>query len=88
MGFSPSGRRIYDPGTPIGVMEWLAPATFGLFAAGAGVLCYVLVANLESQPEYPALMTDLMRLLGAGIALCGFAIGGVFLYAAAGLYLG
>ncbi|WP_244879975.1 hypothetical protein [Natronorubrum tibetense] len=88
MGFSPSGHRVYDPGTPTEVMAWLAPATFGLFAAGAGTLCYVLVANLEPQPEYPALMTDLMRLLRAGIAICGLAIGGVFLYAAAGLYLG
>lgn len=69
-------------------MDWLAPATFGLFAAGAGLLCYVLVANLEPQPEYPELMTDLMRLLGAGIAICGLAIGAVFLYAAAGMYTG
>ena len=68
-------------------MSWLALATFGLFAAGGGVLCYVLVANLEPQPEYPELMTDLARLLGLGIALCGFVIGAVFLRAAANAYL-
>lgn len=69
-------------------MSWVPLATFGLFAASGGVLCYVLVANLEPQPEYPELMTDLMRLLGIGIAICGLAIGAVFLYAAAGVYTG
>lgn len=68
-------------------MSWLPLATFGLFAAGGGVLCYVLVANLEPQPEYPELMTDLVRLLGLGIALGGLAIGAVFLRAAAGAYV-
>ncbi|QSW97810.1 hypothetical protein [Haloterrigena alkaliphila] len=66
-------------------MDWLPAATFGFLAAGGGVFCYVLVANLEPQPEYPELMTDLARLLGLGIALCGLAIGAVFLRAAAGL---
>ncbi|ELY58990.1 hypothetical protein [Natronolimnohabitans innermongolicus] len=69
-------------------MEWLPQATFGAFAAGAGVFCYVLVANLEPQPEYPELMTDLMRLVGIGIALCGLVIGAVFLRAAASIYVG
>ena len=69
-------------------MDWLPPATFGLAAASGGVLCYVLVANLEPQPEYPELMTDLARLLGLGIAVCGLAIGAVFLHAAAGAPLG
>ncbi|ADB59484.1 hypothetical protein Htur_0586 [Haloterrigena turkmenica DSM 5511] len=68
-------------------MSWLAPATFGLIAAGGGVFCYVLVANIEPQPEYPELMTDLARLLGLGIALCGLAIGAIFLRAAASAYI-
>ena len=69
-------------------MSWVPLATFGFFAAGGGVLCYVLVANLEPQPEYPELMTDLMRLLGLAIAVCGLAIGAVFFHAAAGAYTG
>lgn len=69
-------------------MGWLPLATFGLFAAGAGVFCYVLVANIEPQPEYPELMTDLVRLVGFAIALVGIAIGTVFLYAAVGSPLG
>ncbi|WP_137291388.1 hypothetical protein [Natronorubrum halophilum] len=69
-------------------MEWVPPAAFGLFAAAVGVFCSVLVANLEPQPEYPKLMTDLMRLLGTGIAICGLAIGTVFLSAAVGAYVG
>lgn len=69
-------------------MNWGPLATFGFFAAGAGVLCYVFIASLEPQPEYPELITDLMRLLKLGIAVCGLAIGAVFLHAAAGAYTG
>lgn len=69
-------------------MSWLPLATFGLFAAGAGAFCYVLVANVEPQPEYPELMTDLVRLLGFGIALCGLVVGAAFLRAAAIAYPG
>lgn len=88
MGFSPAGRSLYDPGVPTATMGWIPLATFGTVAAGAGVFCYVLVRNLEPQPEYPALMTDVMRLLGFGIALVGIGIGAVFLAAAASVYAG
>ena len=67
-------------------MGWLAPATFGCFAAAGGVLCYVLVGNIEPQPEYPELMTDLIRLLGAAIALGGLLVGAAFLRAAVTAY--
>ena len=69
-------------------MGWIPLATFGLFAAGAGVFCCILVANIDPQPEYPELMTDLMRLLGIGIAVCGLAVGAAFLRAAAIAYTG
>lgn len=67
-------------------MTWAGPAVFGLFAVGTGVFVYVLVANLEPQPEYPELMTDLLRLLGFAIAVCAVGIGLVFLVAAGRAY--
>lgn len=69
-------------------MTWAATAVFGLFSVGAGAFIYVLVANLEPQPEYPVLMTDLLRLIGIAIALCSVAIGAVFLFAAGFDYVG
>ncbi|MGQ3412012.1 hypothetical protein [Natrinema versiforme] len=67
-------------------MTWAAPAVFGLCAVGVGTFVYVLVANLEPQPEYPELMTDLLRLLGFAIAACAVGIGIVFLVAAGRAY--
>ena len=67
-------------------MTWAATATFGLCSVGTGAFVYVLVANLEPQPEYPTLMTDLLRLLGIGIAICAVGIGMVFLVAAGHAY--
>ncbi|SER70502.1 hypothetical protein [Natrinema salaciae] len=64
-------------------MTWVGTATFGLLSVGAGAFVYVLVANLEPQPEYPALMTDLLRLLGLVIAICGVVVGAAFLAVAA-----
>ncbi|MFC6769567.1 hypothetical protein [Natrinema soli] len=67
-------------------MTWAATATFGLCSIGAGAFISVLVANLEPQPEYPALMTDLLRLLGIAIAVAALGIGPVFLVAAGYAY--
>ncbi|WP_226040662.1 hypothetical protein [Natrinema sp. DC36] len=67
-------------------MTWAATAAFGLLSVGTGAFIYVLVANLESQPEYPELMTDLLRLLGIAIAVVALGIGLVFLVAAGYAY--
>ncbi|PGF15259.1 hypothetical protein CP556_03360 [Natrinema sp. CBA1119] len=67
-------------------MTWAVTATFGLCSIGAGAFIYVLVANLEPQPEYPELMTDLLRLLGLAIAVAALGIGLVFLVAAGSAY--
>ena len=69
-------------------MGWLAAAAVGTFIAGTGAFVLVLVANVEPQPEYPTLMTDLLRLIGTVIALCGILIGAAFLYAAGAAYAG
>ncbi|WP_226005661.1 hypothetical protein [Natrinema salinisoli] len=67
-------------------MTWAATAVFGLCSVATGLFIYVLVANLEPQPEYPELMTDLLRVLGLAIAVCAVAIGVVFLVAAGHAY--
>ncbi|WP_408959309.1 hypothetical protein [Natrinema sp. 74] len=67
-------------------MTWAATATFGLCSVGVGAFIYVLIANLEPQPEYPELMTDALRLIGLGIALAAVAIGIVFLWSAGQAY--
>ncbi|WP_254522590.1 hypothetical protein [Natrinema caseinilyticum] len=69
-------------------MTWVATAAFGVFAAGTGAFVYLLVANLDPQPEYPELMTDLLGLIGTVIAVCGAAIGAAFLVAAVNAYPG
>ncbi|MFC4543969.1 hypothetical protein ACFO5R_18740 [Halosolutus amylolyticus] len=69
-------------------MGWLTAAAVGTFIAGTGAFVLVLVANIEPQPEYPTLMTDLVRLIGAAIGLCGIAIGAAFLLAAGAAYTG
>lgn len=63
-------------------MGEVGSTVFGLFALGAGAVVYVLVANLEPQPEYPDLMTDLLRALGVLIAVSGAVVGVAFLAAA------
>ncbi|MFC7233026.1 hypothetical protein ACFQMM_19725 [Saliphagus sp. GCM10025308] len=60
-------------------MSTLAFLTFGCFALGASALVFVLVANLEPQPEYPPIMTTTMRIIGGLIALSGGVLGFVFL---------
>lgn len=67
-------------------MTWFGAATVGCCAVGVGVFVAVLVANLEPQPEYPALMTDLLRLIGLAVAVCAIGIGLVFLVAAGQTY--
>ncbi|OLZ41731.1 hypothetical protein A6E15_12380 [Natrinema saccharevitans] len=56
-------------------MSWLGPAIAGLCGLGVGAFVSVLVANLEPQPEYPTLLTDLVRLLGTAIAVAALGVG-------------
>lgn len=67
-------------------MSWFGPAIAGLCALGVGAFVSVLVANLEPQPEYPTLLTDLLRLLGAAIAVAVLAVGFGFLVVAGQAY--
>ncbi|MFC7215052.1 hypothetical protein ACFQO4_13315 [Saliphagus sp. GCM10025334] len=60
-------------------MSTLAFLAFGCFALGASALVFVLVANIEPQPEYPPVMTTTMRFIGGLIALSGVVLGLVFL---------
>ena len=69
-------------------MGWVTAAVVGTFIVGTGAFVLVLVANIERQPEYPSLMTELLRLIGAAIALCGILIGVAFLVAAGAAYAG
>ncbi|QLG50382.1 hypothetical protein [Natrinema halophilum] len=69
-------------------MAWISAATIGVLSVGTGAFVYLLVANLEPQPEYPNLMTALLRLIGIGIAVCGVGIGVAFLVAAGLAYTG
>lgn len=63
-------------------MSEAGSTVFGLLAIGAGAVVSVLVANLEPQPEYPDLMTDLLRVLGLVIAASSAVVGVAFLAAA------
>ncbi|MDS0473918.1 hypothetical protein [Natrinema sp. 1APR25-10V2] len=67
-------------------MTWAATAVFGLCSVGMGAFVYVLVANIEPQPEYPELMTDALRLVGLAIAIAAVGIGVVFLLSAGQAY--
>jgi len=67
-------------------MGWASTATVGLCAVGVGTFVAVLVATLEPQPEYPAVMTTVLRLLGLAIAVTAVGIGIVFLVAAGQTY--
>lgn len=78
------GHSIYVGGRRSETMSGTASTAFGLLALGAGTVVYVLVANLEPRPEYPELMTDLLRVLGSVIAASGAVVGVAFLAAATG----
>ena len=67
-------------------MAWAATALFGLLSVGIGAFIYVLVANIEPQPEYPELLTDAVRLVGLAIVLAAVGIGIAFLVAAGQAY--
>ena len=56
-------------------MAWLAALTFGVVSLGTGWFVYTLVSNLEPMPEYPTIMVDTMRLIGALIAVAGATFG-------------
>lgn len=73
-------------GRPTESMTWAATATFGLLFVGTGAFVAVLVANIEPQPEYPALLTDAVRLVGLAIAITAVGIGIVFLVSAGRAY--
>ncbi len=67
-------------------MTWAATAVFGLCSVAMGAFVYVLVANIEPQPEYPELMTDALRLVGLVISIAAVGIGVVFLLSAGQAY--
>ncbi|WP_254763268.1 hypothetical protein [Natrinema marinum] len=67
-------------------MTWAVTAALGLFSVGIGAFVYVLVSNLEPQPEYPELMTDALRLVGLAVATAAVGIGIVFLLSAGRAY--
>lgn len=73
------GRSVYGGGRATTTMTETASTAFGLLALGAATVVSVLVANLEPQPEYPDLMTDLLRVLGIVIAGSGAVVGVAFL---------
>lgn len=69
-------------------METIALTTFGSFALAAGLLAYVLTANLEYQPEYPPFLTTGMRVVGWLITVAGAGIGVLLLAYAVVSYVG
>lgn len=69
-------------------MGWVTAATMEIFIAGAGGFVLLLVTSLEPHPEYPRLMTDLLGLIGAAIALCGIPVSAAFCFAAGVAYVG
>lgn len=68
-------------------MAWFAALSFAVISLGVGWFVYALTANLEPQPEYPTIMTDMMRLIGTLVALSAGICGAIMLGYAAILYV-
>ena len=69
-------------------MEWIAALVIGAAAFGAAGVAYTLSANLEREPEFPAFMTDGMRVIGVLITVVGVVLGVVMLGYAVVAFLG
>ena len=60
-------------------MGWLTAVSLGFLLIGMGVLIATVLRHLEPQPEYPLIMYDGLRIIGAVIIFGTLVTGTYFL---------